>query len=140
MEGGVCGRRAFFGRFILQSFGIPSVPRPQRGHAALAHWTPEGWVVNLGAGWGCAEAKGVLGLTDADFLLETQVRKYPAGTREIPARRVGRRGVGRAEVQRLSGRQRRAVECPGPLREEGDRRRGETGSTGRAGNGTGRGE
>lgn len=52
MNGGVCGRRAFFGRFVLRSFGIPTIARPSRGHAALAHWTPKGWVVNLGPGWG----------------------------------------------------------------------------------------
>lgn len=76
-NGGICGRRAFFGRFILRAFGIPTAARPQRGHAALARWTPNGWVVNLGAGWGSPDSKGVLGLTDADFLLETQARKYP---------------------------------------------------------------
>ncbi len=42
MNGGVCGRRAFFGRFILRAFGIPTTARPSRGHAALAHWTPDG--------------------------------------------------------------------------------------------------
>ena len=46
-NGGVCGRRAFFGRFILRSFGIPTVARPQPGHATLCHWTPGGWVINL---------------------------------------------------------------------------------------------
>jgi hypothetical protein len=89
-NGGVCGRRAFFGRFILRSFGIPTTARPQVGHAALVHWTPQGWVVNLGAGFGCAEAKGILGLTDADFLVETQVRKYPAdNVRALRAQWVG---------------------------------------------------
>jgi hypothetical protein len=77
-NGGVCGRRAFFGRFILRSFGIPTLARPQRGHAALARWTPDGWVVNLGAGWGYPAAKGVMGMTDTDFLLETQARKNAA--------------------------------------------------------------
>ncbi len=71
-NGGVCGRRAFFGRFILRSFGIPTVARPQRGHAALARWTPQGWVINLGAGW-------EWGWTDfgqgPDFVLMTQARK-----------------------------------------------------------------
>jgi formylglycine-generating enzyme required for sulfatase activity len=52
MNGGICGRRAWFGRFILRAFGIPTVARPQRGHAALLHWTPKGWVPCLGAGWG----------------------------------------------------------------------------------------
>ena len=77
-NGGICGRRAFFGRFILRSFGIPTVARPQVAHGALAHWTPKGWVVNLGAGWGAPTAKGVMELSDADFLLETQVRRSPA--------------------------------------------------------------
>ncbi len=75
-EGGICGRRAFFGRFIVQSFGLPSVPRPQTGHASLGRWTPDGWVVNLGAAWG--GGKGVGGRTDLDFVLETQVRNHPA--------------------------------------------------------------
>jgi hypothetical protein len=79
MNGGVCGRRAFFGRFILRCFGIPTVARPQVGHGALAHWTPDGWIVNLGAGWGSRESNGVMQMTDSDFVLETQVRKYPAG-------------------------------------------------------------
>ncbi len=77
-NGGICGRRAFFGVFIIKCFGLPSVERPQRAHAALARWTPEGWVVNLGAGWGYRDAKGVLGMNDADFVLETQMQKYPA--------------------------------------------------------------
>jgi len=72
MNGGVCGRRAFFGRFILRSFGIPTIARPQRGHAALTHWTPDGWVVCLGAGW-------TWGWTrygqDRDFLAHTQARE-----------------------------------------------------------------
>ena len=76
-NGGICGRRAFFGRFILRSFGIPTVARPQTGHGALARWTPDGWVVNLGAGWGSPDASGVMELSDADFVLETHVRKLP---------------------------------------------------------------
>lgn len=75
-EGGICGRRAFFGRYIVQAFGLPSVARPQTGHASLGRWTPNGWVINLGAGWG--GGNGVDGRTDLDFVLETQVRKYPA--------------------------------------------------------------
>lgn len=89
-NGGVCGRRAFFGRFILRSFGIPTVARPQKGHAALAHWTPNGWVVNLGASWGYPEAKGVMDMTDADFVIETQVRKQPlAHEKALRAQWVG---------------------------------------------------
>jgi len=78
-DGGICGRRAFFGRFILQSFGIPTWGVTQHKHAALSHWTPKGWVVNLGAGfehswWDKDEAPR----SGADFLLETQARKHSA--------------------------------------------------------------
>jgi len=74
-DGGVCGRRAFFGRFILQCFGIPVWGVTQKGHAALSHWTPKGWVINLGAGfehswWDKDEAPR----SGSDFLLETQAR------------------------------------------------------------------
>ncbi len=76
-DGGVCGRRAFFGRFILRAFGIPVWGVTQHKHAALSHWTPKGWVVNLGAGfehswWDKDEAP----LGGADFLLETQAREH----------------------------------------------------------------
>lgn len=73
MNGGVCGRRAFFGRFILRAFGIPTTARPSRGHAALAHWTPKGWVVNLGPGWGGGWTKGVYN-KDRNFLATSQAR------------------------------------------------------------------
>ncbi|HUT13166.1 MAG TPA: hypothetical protein VMY42_21940 [Thermoguttaceae bacterium] len=72
MNGGVCGRRAFFGRFILRSFGIPTLARPQRGHATLVHWTPDGWVINLGATWGWGWTSYG---QDVDFVLHTQARK-----------------------------------------------------------------
>ncbi|MEI6175347.1 MAG: hypothetical protein WCS43_00530 [Verrucomicrobiota bacterium] len=76
-DGGVCGRRAFFGRFILQCFGIPVWGVTQHAHAALSHWTPKGWVVNLGAGyqfswWDKDEAPR----SGSDFLLETQAREH----------------------------------------------------------------
>lgn len=81
MNGGVCGRRAFFGRFILRAFGIPTTARPSRGHAALAHWTPDGWVVNLGGAWGCGWASGPYDRgferkKDLDFLAITQARTH----------------------------------------------------------------
>jgi hypothetical protein len=47
-NGGICGRRAFFGRFILQAFGIPTAARKEPGHATLAHWHPDGWTTRLG--------------------------------------------------------------------------------------------
>jgi len=75
-DGGVCGRRAFFGRFILQAFGIPVWGVTQHAHAALSHWTPKGWVVNLGAGfqysWWDKDEEPRSG---ADFLLESQARE-----------------------------------------------------------------
>ena len=76
MNGGVCGRRAFFGRFILRAFGVPTTARPSRGHAALAHWTPKGWCVNLGGGWGAGWTKTRYN-KDVDFLASAQARTNP---------------------------------------------------------------
>jgi hypothetical protein len=75
-NGGVCGRRAFIGRFILRAFGIPTTARPQRAHAALTHWTPDGWVICLGGGWGVGWLNDAGGarLNDLDFLAMTQAR------------------------------------------------------------------
>lgn len=72
-NGGICGRRAFYGRFILRAFGNPTTARPQPGHAALARWTPDGWVVVLGAGWGAGWTKTQYD-RDLDFLENTQAR------------------------------------------------------------------
>ncbi|MBI1375236.1 MAG: hypothetical protein GC159_21165 [Phycisphaera sp.] len=73
MNGGVCGRRAFFGRFILRAFGVPTIAHPQKGHAALSHWTPDGWVICLGANWGNGYTK-TLYKNDFDFVATTQAR------------------------------------------------------------------
>lgn len=73
MNGGVCGRRAFIGRFILRAFGVPTIARPSRGHGALAHCTQKGWVVNLGGGWGAGWTSTRYG-QDVDFLASTQAR------------------------------------------------------------------
>ncbi len=76
-NGGVCGRRAFFGRFILKSFGIPSWGVTQHKHAALSHWTPKGWVVNLGAGFGSSWwDKAEVSRSGSSFVLETQAREH----------------------------------------------------------------
>ena len=80
MNGGVCGRRAFFGRFILRCFGIPTLARPQTGHAALVHWTPNGWVPCLGAGWGGGRINNA---PDIDFLAMTQARKVEASYPQV---------------------------------------------------------
>jgi hypothetical protein len=87
MNGGVCGRRAFFGRFILRCFGIPTLPRPQPGHASLVHWTPDGWVIFLGAGWGWGRVENN---SDLDFLAMTQARQVETTYLEVQrARWVG---------------------------------------------------
>ncbi len=68
-------RRAFFGRFILRAFGIPTIARPSPGHGALAHWTPSGWVVCLGPPWGKGSTKEKYGKKrDTDFLEHTRAR------------------------------------------------------------------
>ena len=70
--GGICGRRAFFGRFIARAFGIPSRRSTQTGHAALNRWTPDGWVVNFGGWWSfnwCGPRGGL------DFYLDSRARE-----------------------------------------------------------------
>lgn len=74
MNGGICGRRAFIGRFILRSFGVPTVAKPQKGHAALGRWTPNGWVAVLGAGWNTGWAPS-REMAAPDFLAMTQARE-----------------------------------------------------------------
>ena len=77
LNGGVCGRRAFFGRFLLKSFGIPVWGVTQHKHAALSHWTPKGWVVNLGAGFQSSWwDKDEVSLSGSQFQIETQARKH----------------------------------------------------------------
>ncbi len=76
-DGGICGRRAFFGRFVLRSFGIPVWGVTQHKHAVLSHWTPKGWVINLGAGFNASWwDKDDAPRSGADFLLETQAREH----------------------------------------------------------------
>lgn len=72
--GGKCGPRAFVGRFALRAFGIPTWGVTQPGHAAVAHWTPEGWTINLGAGWPFSWWGDRPG---TDFYRESQARAFP---------------------------------------------------------------
>ncbi|MBK9387968.1 MAG: hypothetical protein IPN34_24385 [Planctomycetes bacterium] len=81
-NGGVCGRRAFYGRFLLRAFGIPTTARPQTGHAALVRWTPAGWVPCLGAGWGQGWTHTRYG-KDLDFLATTQARACGAAYLQV---------------------------------------------------------
>ncbi len=51
-NGGICGRRGFFTRFILQSFGVPAIERVEPGHSTVALWHPTGWKTVLGGNFG----------------------------------------------------------------------------------------
>jgi len=75
LEGGICGPRAFVGKLSTAAFGIPTRGARQTGHAAMSHWTPDGWTVCLGAHWTHNRWRGRNGL---DFVLETKARKSPA--------------------------------------------------------------
>lgn len=76
MNGGICGRRAFFGQFICRAFGNPAIKRPSRAHGAMARWTPGGWVVNLGPQWGSGGTDTIYG-KDRSFLASSQARRIP---------------------------------------------------------------
>ena len=71
-----CGPRAFTEKLSTASFGIPTRGARQPGHAAMSHWTPDGWTVCLGAHWRHNHWDGRCGM---DFLLETQAREHPQG-------------------------------------------------------------
>ncbi|MGC8539908.1 MAG: hypothetical protein ACP5QA_04680 [Phycisphaerae bacterium] len=74
-SGGECGPRAWYGRLAERAFGIPAWGVKQRGHAALTHWTRDGWVTRFSAGWDWIWWKGTSGI---NFYLESQARRYPA--------------------------------------------------------------
>jgi len=81
-NGGICGRRAFFGRFILRSFGVPTTRRKEPGHATLAHWSPDGWQTRLGGKWGGRDGVGRTQMNrygrGLNFLANTQARENAA--------------------------------------------------------------
>jgi len=79
-NGGICGRHAHFGRYILRAHGVPSTNRPQKGHAALVHYAPDNWQPQQGAHWGGnVYHKNMFGahLSDHDFLTTTRARRNP---------------------------------------------------------------
>ena len=71
--GGICGRRAAYGRFSTRAFGIPSRQSTQTAHGAMSHWTPDGWVICFGGWWSIAWCGPQSGL---DFLLDSQAREF----------------------------------------------------------------
>jgi hypothetical protein len=86
-NGGICGRRAFFGRFILRAFGVPTTARKQPGHATLAHWHPDRWMTRLGGDWGRGARGNYSSMNsarshaygaDVNFLASSQAREDAA--------------------------------------------------------------
>lgn len=82
-NGGICGRRGFFGRFILQAFGVPSTERVEPGHSTITLWHPSGWQTRLGGNWGksnrgfyskMGDGGGSYG-ADVNFLTSSQARE-----------------------------------------------------------------
>ena len=71
--GGICGRRAAYGRLSTRAFGIPSRQSTQTAHGAMSHWTPDGWVICFGGWWSVAWCGPQSGL---DFLLDSQAREF----------------------------------------------------------------
>eukprot|EP00039_Didymoeca_costata_P016028 m.279956 g.279956 ORF g.279956 m.279956 type:complete len:770 (+) comp16323_c13_seq1:95-2404(+) len=69
---GVCGPRAFFGRYTRLAFGMPTWGATQPGHAAMTTWAPDGWHVLLGASWPFCWWGDRGG---PDFYLEAQARE-----------------------------------------------------------------
>lgn len=78
--GGICGRRAFLGRLTSRAFGIPTRASTQTGHGAMCHWSPNGWVICLGAWWSVAYCGPQDGL---DFLLDSQAREFEDSYQQV---------------------------------------------------------
>jgi hypothetical protein len=81
LKGGICGPRAFVGQLSGYAFGIPSRRAPSPGHAAMAHWTPDGWTTVLGPHF--YFCKHINGMPPMDFLLESQARQDPKGFKQV---------------------------------------------------------
>jgi hypothetical protein len=87
-NGGICGRQAFFGRFVLRAYGVPTTARKQPGHATLAHWHPGGWKTRLGGNWGMGPRGNYSAMNrtrskhygvDVNFLASSQAREDESG-------------------------------------------------------------
>lgn len=77
-RGSQCGPKAFFGRCLARSFGIPVWGARLRSHTAMAYWTPQGWTTILGVAWKSgfwtADAEPMRALV---FRLEAMARECP---------------------------------------------------------------
>ncbi len=71
LVGGICGPRCFTGKIACSAFGIPVRYARQTGHAAMCHWTPDGWTTVFGASWAFNSHRDICGL---DFSLEERAR------------------------------------------------------------------
>ena len=69
--GGRDAPNAWFGRFILKAFGLPTWGCKQPGRNSLTRWTPTGWEAMLGANWDTCSWEGVSGV---DFKAEVDAR------------------------------------------------------------------
>jgi hypothetical protein len=88
LEGGICGPRAFVGQLSCYAFGIPTRRAPSPGHAAMAHWTPDGWTTVLGPHFSFCTINGLPGM---DFLLLSQCHKQPEQYKQVlVSERLGR--------------------------------------------------
>jgi hypothetical protein len=81
LEGGSCGPRAWVGQISGYAFGIPSARAPSPGHAAMAHWTPDGWTTVLGPHFYFCKSIG--DMRPMEFLLESQARQDPEGFKSV---------------------------------------------------------
>lgn len=82
LEGGICGPRAFVGQASCYAFGIPARRAPSAGHAAMAHWTPNGWTTVLGPHFSFCSVNGLPGV---EFLLLSQCHRHPEPYQQVLA-------------------------------------------------------
>ena len=80
LEGGICGPRAFVGQLSCYAFGVPARRAPSAGHAAMAHWTPDGWTTVLGPHFAFCSVNGLPGM---EFLLLSQCHKKPEQYKQV---------------------------------------------------------
>lgn len=70
-RGGQCGAKAFLGRALIRSFGIPVWGVTQKGHADIGYWAPHGWQ----ADWDISFWRNdMVDISGRIHLLETQAR------------------------------------------------------------------